>query len=428
MKKKIMPGKIIALGFLSIIAVGTILFMLPVSYKSGKAVSFIDALFTATSAVCVTGLSTFDPGSVFSGFGQTVLAVLIQLGGLGITCISLGLLMLTGQKVFIRQRTLAKEALNYNSLDGILTLVKSVLFTTVIIESLGAILNFTVFIQEYPLQKAIGLSLFHSVSSFNNAGFDVFGNGNSLVSYGTNTLFLLITSFLIISGGLGFIVIKEILVKHKFRKFSLHTKIVLSVTFLLLSVGTLILMLTDKFSLLEAFFMSTSTRTAGFTSVNMNDLSNGGLLTCIFLMFIGASPTSTGGGIKTTTFFVIITALYSYSTNKSPTAFKRKLPRDILYKSFIIFTLALLVVICSSLMLCILHPEINLRDIVFEVVSAFATVGLSTGITSSLSTFGKLVIIVTMFIGRLGPLTIASLWIFKRKSDISYAEESVPLG
>ncbi len=428
MKKFLNPGRIIALGFLFIILIGTLLFLLPVSHKEGVRIGFVDAFFTATSAVCVTGLSTFDPGSTLSVFGQTVLGILIQLGGLGFACISIGIIMLTGQKILLKQRTLVKEALNYGSYGGLLSVVKSVLYTTLIIEGIGAVANFFVFSKCYPLPKAIGVSIFHSVSSFNNAGFDIFGNGNNLIGFNGNIALTFITALLIILGGIGFVVIKEVLTKRSFKKFTLHTKVVLTITLILLVGGTIVFKLTENYSWLDSFFMSTSTRTAGFSTVNLSNISNGGFVVYLLLMFIGASPSSTGGGIKTTTFFVVLTALYSYSSSKKPTVFKKTLARDVLYKAFIILSLGLTVVFTTTFLLCIAEPQLSLKDLLYEAVSAFATVGLSTGITPTLSSFGKIVIISTMFIGRIGPLTIASLWFFKKSPSISYAEDTLTLG
>lgn len=428
MKKIMSPGRIIALGFLTIIIAGALLFMLPISQKAPGTISFTDALFTSTSAVCVTGLSVFDPGSTLTAFGQTVLGILIQLGGLGFVSISMGIVMLTGQKIFFKQRTLVKEALNYGSMGGIVTLVKSILTTTLLFELAGTVIFFFVFIKEYPFLKALGLSLFHSVSSFNNAGFDILGRGNSLISMGDNAFFIATTSLMIIFGGIGFLVIKEITFKRRFKKFTLHTKIVLSMTLFLLLAGTVLFKLTDGYSWLEAFFMSVSTRTAGFTTVKLDNISNAGMIVYSVLMFIGASPTSTGGGIKTTTMFVVFVALYSYFSANNPSVFKRTLSKDSLYKSFIILALGIVIVITSLFAVCAFNPQLEFKDIFFEVVSAFGTAGLSTGITSLLSTAGKYAIIITMFIGRLGPLTIVSLWAFKKRSDVSYAIESVTLG
>lgn len=428
MKKLMNPGRIIAFGFFSIILIGALLFLLPISQKIPGSVSFIDALFTSTSAVCVTGLSTFDAGSVLSPFGQTVLILLIQLGGLGFVSISIGIVMMTGHKVFLKQQTLVKEALNYGSLGGIFTLLKSVLFTTFIIEGVGALTLFPIFLKDYQPLKALGLSIFHSISSFNNAGFDVFGKGNSLVSFKNNFPFLLITSLLIILGGIGFLVIKEVTFKHNFKKFSLHTKVVLTVTLSLLLGGTLLFRFFEGYNWLNAFFMSVSTRTAGFSTVDLSNISNPGLIFYSILMFIGASPTSTGGGIKTTTFLVVFIALYSYISENKTSVFKRTLPKELLHKAFVIFSMGIATIISSLTLLCITNPSIPLNDLIFEAFSAFATVGLSTGVTPLLSVAGKLVVIVTMFIGRVGPLTIVSLWILKKTSGVSYVEESLTLG
>lgn len=428
MKKLMSPGRIIAFGFLSIILIGTLLFLLPISQESPGSISFTDALFTATSAVCVTGLSTFDAGSILTPFGEAVLAILIQLGGLGFACLSIGIVMLTGQKIFFSQRNLVKEALNYGSMDGIVTLVKSVLFITVTFEGIGTLLYFLVFIRDYDFLTSLRYGLFHAVSAFNNAGFDILGFGNSLVSYSDNIAINLITCFLVISGGIGYLVIKEVIFRFKNRRFTLHTKVVLSMTAVLLLLGTVLFKITEDYSWLESFFMSTSTRTAGFTTVDLSNISNAGLVIYAVWMFIGASPTSTGGGIKTTTFLVIITALYSHISSGKPTLFKRTISKDLLYKAFIILTMGLTVVIISLMLMCAACPEIEFNDLLLEVVSAFGTVGLSTGITPTLPSVAKYILIVTMFIGRLGPLTIASLWIFKKPSSISYAEETLTLG
>ena len=428
MKKRMNPGRIIALGFFTIILIGTFLFMLPISTENGVQLDFSDAVFTATSAVCVTGLSVFDPGTTLSVFGKIVLGVLIQLGGLGFACISVGIVMLTGQKVFMRQRSLVKESLNYNSHGGILSIVKFVIATTAIIEFMGIVLNLLFLIKKYDFIKALGISVFHTVSSFNNAGFDIFGNGNSVALYKGNLFFIIVTSLLIILGGIGYFVIKEVISKLRIKKYTLHTKVVLCTTVLLLVAGTVLLKFLGNYSWLDAFFMSTSTRTAGFSTVDLQNIPNAAYAIYILLMFIGASPNSTGGGIKTTTFFVVIAALYSYSSSKRPTVFKKTLAKDILYKSFIIFTMGIAVVASTTFLLCIFEPSMNYKDLLYEAVSAFATVGLSTGITPELSGIGKYIIVITMFIGRIGPLTVASIWFFKKQPSVSYAEDTLTLG
>jgi len=428
MKKYMTPARVIALGFLAAILFGALLLYLPISQKNQNGITFTDALFTSTSAVCVTGLSTFDAGSTLTVFGQVVLMLLIQFGGLGFASISVGLAVITGQKLFTKQRTLLKEAMNYNSLGGIISLLKSVFITTFIIEGIGALLSFCVFIKDYSFVKAVWLGIFHSVSAFNNAGFDVLGFGNSLVSYSDNIPLNLITTSLIILGGIGFLVIKEILFKKRNKRFSLHTKVVLTVTFFLLISGTVLFKLSESYTWLEAFFMSTSTRTAGFTTVDLSKLSNAGAIIMVFFMFIGASPTSTGGGIKTTTFLIILMALYSHIASKKCSLFKRTISKELLHKAFIVMTLSLGVVLLSLFSLSLAEPSIPIKDLMLETVSATGTVGLSTGITPALSALGKYIIIITMYIGRLGPLTVLSLWTYKKQSSVSYAEESLTLG
>jgi len=323
---------------------------------------------------------------------------------------------------------MVKEALNLNSMKGIVKLVKAVLLMTLCFEGVGAILSFIVFSKDYPLTRAIGISVFHSVAAFNNSGFDILGGLRNLIPYQDNILLNLTTCGLIIFGGLGFLVIKEILHKHSFKKFSLHTKVVLTMTVILLVIGTILLKWTEDITWLGAFFHSVSARTAGFSTYPMASFSNAGLFLLVILMFIGASPGSTGGGIKTTTAFTLIKSAYSMSTNRHCMAFKRRMPNEIISKAFIITFLSVVLVCVDTLLLCILEPQYSFMQLLFEEVSAFGTVGLSTGITPDLSVASKIIIILTMFTGRLGPLTIASIWIYKSSSSISYSEENLTIG
>lgn len=427
-RKKWSPGRIISLGFALVILVGAVLLFLPAAHKEGVDVSAIDALFTSTSAVCVTGLIAVDAGDTFNTFGIVVLGLLIQIGGLGITSIGVGFIMLSGKKIGMRQRTLVKTALNYHSLKGILGFVKAVLFTTLAFEFAGMLLSFVVFSKDYPFWEAIGISAFHSVAAFNNSGFDILGGFQNLTAYNDNVLLNLTTCFLIIFGGLGFFVICEIVQRRSFRKFSLHAKMVLTMTGILLAAGTLLLKATENISWLGAFFNSTSARTAGFSTFPLGEFSTAGLFVLIILMFIGASPGSTGGGIKTTTFFVLLSAAFAASTNKHSTVFKKQIPHTILFQAFIITFLAVCVVCTSVFFMSIAEPDVPFLHLLFETVSAFGTVGLSTGITPDLCVWSKIILIITMFIGRLGPLTIASLWIWKKETSYSYPEEAVTIG
>lgn len=425
---KIKPGRIIVLGFLLVILLGTMLLMLPISINDGASVSLIDALFTSTSAVCVTGLIAVDTADTFTVFGRTVVAMLIQIGGLGVTSVGVGFILLMRKKVGIKERTLIKESMNLDSLKGLVKLVKSVLLLTLIFEIIGVILSYIVFSKDYSPLDALGISMFHSIAAFNNSGFDILGNLQNLIPYQSNILLNLTTCGLIIFGGLGFLVIKEIIEKRSFKKFSLHTKVVLITTGILLVVGTVVLKFTEDITWLGAFFFSTSARTAGFSTYPLSNFTNAGLFILTILMFIGASPGSTGGGIKTTTIFTLYKSIYSTSTNRHCVAFKRRIPSNVILKAFNITLLALFVVCMGTFILSILEPTYTFMQLLFEVTSAFGTVGLSTGITPNLSDLSKVIISLIMFIGRLGPMTIATIWYFKEPSNAYYSEEAVIIG
>ena len=426
--KNISPGRLIVLGFFLVIMIGTCLLMSPISRNDGVYVSFIDALFTSTSAVCVTGLIAIDTADTFNLFGKTVVALLIQIGGLGVTSIGVGLIILIGKNVGIKQRMLVKEALNLTSMKGIVKLIKAVLFMTISFELIGAVLSYIVFSKDYKPLDALGISIFHSIAAFNNSGFDILGNFKNLTDYTDNVLLNLVTCGLIIFGGLGFLTIKEVIEKHSFKKLSLNSKLVITMTCILLASGTILLKLTENISWLTAFLYSTSARTAGFSTAPLSQFTNAGLFTIIILMFIGASPGSTGGGIKTTTFFVILKNLYSVATNKHCELFKREVSKSSITKSFIIVELALLLIIIDTFIICIIQPQYSFIQILFEVTSAFGTVGLSTGITPNLTDFSKFALTITMFIGRLGPLTMATIWTFRPTSNVHYLEEDVTIG
>ena len=428
MLKKIGPYGLITIGFLLSILIGGTLLYLPISQKSGADVSLVDAFFITISAICVTGLSTIDVANSFNLFGYTIIALLIQIGGLGIVCAGLSIILLAGQKIGIKERILIKDSLNLNSLKGIVKLVKSIFRITFIIEFIGALFSFCSFIKYYKFKDAIVISIFHSISAFNNAGFDLIGNFRNLVPFENDILLNLTTSGLIILGGLGFIVINEIIEKKDFKKISLHTKIVIKMSIALLIIGTLVIYASSDISLLASFFTSVSSRTAGFNTVPIDSFNKVALLFIMILMFIGASPSSTGGGIKTSTFYSLIKGTYSICSNKRCHSFKREISHETILKSFIVLFVGMIVVTSCLLCLCIFEPNIDLLDLLFESISAFATVGLSTGITPELSTISKIVIMITMFIGRVGGLTLLSLWTKKGKKYVSYPTEDILIG
>ena len=418
------------MGFLCVILLGTLLLKLPISSETGESIPLVDCLFTSTSAVCVTGLASVDPGTTLSSFGEVVLALLIQIGGLGITSIGVIFIIATGGSMGIGKQRLLKESLNLSSGKGLMDVLKAVGFVTVSFELIGAVLSFITFSGDYPTGRAVGLSVFHSIAAFNNAGFDILGGFKNLLDYHADAWLCIVTSGLIIFGGLGFFVISELLAGRSPRRWSLQTKVVLSVTAALIVFGTLFLKWTEcgNITWLEAYFQSVSARTAGFSSMAIGEMTQAGLLVLIVLMFIGASPGSTGGGIKTTTFFVLMRKMLSTVFNSHCTAFKRVIPENIVTKAFSVFTLAVGVVLASTFAVCMLEPDFTFEQILFEVVSGFATTGLSTGITPELSAASKVILSATMFVGRLGPLTIATIWLGRERSEASYSEEEVTIG
>ena len=427
--KKQPPVRLIALGFALTILLGSGLLMLPCCVREGVTLSYIDALYTSTSAVCVTGLISVDPYDTFTAVGQTVLAVLIQIGGLGVTSIGAGVILLVGRKMDLKSRTLVREAMNLDSGRGVAHFIRDVFVTTLLIEAVGALLSFTVFVRDYPLPRAIGISLFHSVAAFNNSGFDILGGGTSLIPYQDDVTLNLITAALVILGGIGFLVIRELLTtRFRWKRFSMHTKVVLSVSGVLLAVGTLLLYLTEEITPLGAFFASMTARTAGFSTFSFGEFSSAGLLVMMVLMVIGASPGSTGGGIKTTTLFVLLKGIGASATNKSERAFHYAIPHEAFRKAAVILMIALGLILCSTFLLCVLEPEIDFMDLLFEMSSAFGTVGLSTGITAGLSVPSKLISILMMYVGRLGPLTVASLWYFTRGERVRFPEGNLAIG
>ena len=426
--KKQSPARLITLGFACVILLGTILLKLPLSVRDGAEVSWINALFTSTSAVCVTGLIAIDTAEHFTVFGRTVVALLIQIGGLGVTSVGVGIILAAGKRVGFKERLLVKEAMNVSGFKGMVMLVKAVLFMTLCFEGVGAVLSFLVFSQKYSPLDALGISVFHSVAAFNNSGFDILGGLTNLIPYQDNVFLNLTTCGLIIFGGLGFLVILDVLRNRSYKKLCLHSKVVILTSAVLIIAGTLLLKCTENITWLGAFFQSVSARTAGFSTFPIGNFTAAGLFVLTILMFIGASPGSTGGGIKTSTMFVLLNIIKSTATNQHCSAFRRKIPDRVVFKAFIITMLSLIVVCISTLVMCVLEPEYSFIQLLFECTSAFGTVGLSTGITPDLGPAGQLVIILTMFIGRLGALTIITMWSFKQPASAVFTEENITIG
>lgn len=427
--KKQSTARIVAFGFALAILIGSVLLILPCSVKDGIDLEYIDALYTSTSAVCVTGLIVVDVGDTFTPLGQFFVGMLIQIGGLGVTAVGAGVMLAIGRKVNFKGRSLIRETMNLNTGRGLVRFVHSIFITTVVFELFGAVLSFTVFIQDHDPARAAGISLFHSVAAFNNSGFDILGNFQGLTAYKDNVMLNIVTCILIFFGGIGFLVIREILEKRfRWRRFSMHTKAVISVSLLLITAGMILLKITEDITWLGAFFHSVSARTAGFSTYQLGEFTNAGLFLIMMLMFIGASPGSTGGGIKTSTVFVLMLGIKASATNKMEEAFRYSVPRDAFHKAATITLIALGVVFAGTYVMVMMEPGIDFIDAFFEITSAFGTVGLSTGITPELGAGSKLLSIIIMYIGRLGPLTIATLWYFTKGERTSYPEGNISIG
>lgn len=438
-KRKKTPYLYISLSFIGVILIGTLLFWLPWSTVEGaENMSLIDAYFMSSSAVCVTGLTVIpNVGLTLSIYGKVVLALLIEVGGISILTIGVFLLILIGKKVGMSSRFLMKEALNQNSVRGIVKFVKKIVIMSFSFQIIGLIVNMFVFLPEYHnFWEALGISAFHSLSSFNNAGFDIFGGTNSMVPYASNILLNINTMFLIVIGGLGFIVIFDIFKKNNRKKLSLHSKIVLLMTVILIVVGSLGIKLSmgNSITWLQAIFTSVTTRTAGFNTFDMSNLSTPAYMQVLILMFIGASPCSTGGGIKTTTMFLVIITIISITRGKQINVFKRRIAAESAYRAFSLIIISLVWICFACLVVSWVDPEFTFQQTLFETVSAFGTVGLSQGVASSgtLSIASKIILALTMLFGRLGPLTVLSMWnknwLKNSNENIRYLEEKLIIG
>lgn len=424
------PAKVLVLGFASVILIGAILLWLPISLMPGVKLTFIQALFEATSAVCVTGLTVIVPGTTFNLFGRIVMAVLIQIGGMGIVLLTLGFLLVAGSRIGFKTRSLFVQAQNLAGYGGLIQIAKYIFLITFGIEAIGALLLWLVLMKYFDPLQALGHAAFLSVSAFNNAGFDVFTGGDSLIPYANDFGLIMVISALIIIGGFGFIAMMDLIRNHfRWSKLLLTTKVASFMTILLLALGTILFKLLTEQTWLEAWFQSVITRTAGFASYPLSDFSSGALLVFIVLMFIGASPNSTGGGIKTTTAFAIsLKAFSSSAAHDEDSVFYRRLPEICFTKASTVLYFGLSTVLVGTILVCAFDPQFALGDVLVEVTSAFATVGSSVGITPSLSPASELVIILTMFIGRVGTVTIVNLLVTGQEPKAHYSEESILIG
>lgn len=445
MKKgiKLTPYTQILLSFALIILIGSILLSLPISSETGESLNFLDAVFTATSAVCVTGLVVNDVSTTYTFFGKFVILVLIQLGGLGILTFSSMMILLISNKMGYYTKKIVSEDINYNIVTEIPQYLKKVSMVVFGIEFIGALLLFIQYITQYSLKKALAFSIFHSISAFCNAGFSLYSN--NLEGYVNNPLVNFVISSLIILGGLGFAAIVDIynVKKGIRRKVSISTKLSLIITISLIFLGTVLIFLLEYNNadsmgnlsfgskLMAAYFQSVSIRTAGFNTIALSNLKVPTIMLFVFLMYVGASSGSTGGGIKTTTFGILFLGVYAAITGREDIEFgRRKISWSLFNKATAILIMSIMYIMIALFLMTIFENNIDYLKLLFELVSAFGTVGLSTGITANLKEATKIILILTMFIGRIGPLTILFA-ISKKKiktGKYKYPEETVLIG
>ncbi|MGB4502899.1 MAG: TrkH family potassium uptake protein [Dethiobacteria bacterium] len=436
------PERFLAGGFIAVILAGSLLLSLPFAY-SGRGHAYVDALFTATSAVCVTGLAVVDTGSFYTLFGQTVVMLLIFIGSLGFMTIATLLHVYLGRRITLRDRLIMREALNLRSMADLGPLVRAVVRMALLFILCGTVLMGLRFIPQMGPARGLFTALFHAVSAFGNAGLDLFGNFESLTRFPTDYLVNGTIAVLFICGGLGFTVVLEVWQRFSRRsRFSLHAKLVLIITALLLAVATLLILaleydnpqtmepLSFGEKLFTAFFTAATPRTAGFSVFNPGFHRMPTLIILLALMFIGASPGSTGGGVKTTTFGVVVLALLSMVRGQQELIlFERRIARSDIFKAAAVIGGAIALIFTATFLLSLFEKN-DFLSLLFETVSAFGTVGLSTGITPALQWPSKLVLIITMFAGRIGPLTMLIALARRQpgKEGLHYPEESVLIG
>ena len=439
-KAKLNGVQILSLGFIIVIVIGTILLSLPVSSATGESTNILDAAFTSTSAVCVTGLITLNTSTHWSFFGKLIIMMLIEIGGLGFMSFATFFAILLKKKITLRERLVMQEAMNTFNIQGLVKMVRYVFGFTFGVQFFGTLLLSTHFVPQYGLSKGLFYSLFHSISAFCNAGFDLFGT--SLTTYYNNSVVILIISAIIIIGGLGFTVWIELYDYKGLKKLSIHSKLVLLVTVVLILGGTILMFIFEfrnpetiggmgfKDKALNSFFASVTTRTAGFNSISIDGMSTAGKFLTIILMFIGGSPGSTAGGLKTATFGIIILTVISVIKGREDTeVFGRRFSKHLVYKSFTLCFIGMALVITSTMVLSYTEAGTSFMDLLYEATSAFGTVGLTTGLTPNLSPVGKVLIIFMMYFGRVGPLTVALAMTKKRNNNgFKYPEAKILIG
>ncbi len=419
---KIKPQQKIIIAYILLILFGSTLLILP--FSTNREVSYLNMLFTSVSAVTITGLDPVGITETLTIFGKIVTAMLIQLGGLSIITIQVFLLTLIGTKVSYKDRDLSKENIGVNHRDGIVKTIKRIVTISMIVELIGIILLFPFFmIKGYSFDKALGHSVFHTISAYNNAGFSILGS-NSLMVYSENIYFNIVTIILIILGGIGTLVIYDVTKNKRWKKINFHSKLVLIMTSILfLSSGILFFVLEKNSSIINSLFHAATIRTAGFHTYNYLNAKTVTLFIMIIFMFIGGAPASTSGGIKVTTIFTLYKATKAKISNKTPTYKKRKIPNNYINKAYLILILSLVITILSTLIILIVEDK-DFMAIMFEVFSAFSNTGLSLGLTNDLTAISKIVLIIVMLVGRVGIITFIGALIFdgKKYENIEYID------
>lgn len=434
------PPAVLTFGFLFTILIGSFLLFLPFSSKNLNFTNYLDCLFVATSSICVTGLSTINITYEFNYLGKFIIMMLIQIGGLGFMTMATMVALILREKITLKSRLVIKEQMGVTRLTGMVRLIKYVIFSTFFIEFIGAVCLSFIFVPKYGI-RGIFYSIFHSISAFCNAGFDILGS-NSLASFSKNTYFLTVISLLIVAGGIGFNVYIDIVkLKFNFRKYSIHSKIVLVMTFSLLIIGTALFFILEnnnentigKYSFIDklfnSFFQSVTTRTAGFYSIDQTKFNESSSIITMLLMFIGGSPASCAGGLKTTTIFILVVTTISFIKNNDDIeAFRRRISFSSVNRAIGLLVISLTLVFVTTFILSLIE-NVRYLDLLFETVSAFATVGLTRNLTPFLGSVSKSILILLMFIGRVGPLTIIFSFYNKvNKKKFRYAKENVIVG
>ena len=438
---RLKPTQVIILSFVVMILLGTVLLMLPVSTTNNHGLAWIDALFVSTSASCVVGLTVVDLHNDLTIFGTVVMLILIQIGGLGIMTLGTLVVHRLGYRFRLKESLTLKESLNQSGQAGLFDLISRIIKYTFVIEGVFAVVLTIHFIPEFGV-NAVGYGIFHSVSAFCNAGFDLFGNYDSLCKRNDDYFLMACLGLLIILGGIGFTVISDFINRRRWKKFSLHTKIVVVINIALIVVGTLLIFAVEYYNpdtvgnlsipaqLANACFTSVSCRTAGMNTFDLAQAEQITKLVMIILMFIGASPLSTGGGIKSTTFYVILLSMWSVFRGKQELeVFGRRIPRELRDQAFAIFTMGTIWVVTAGIILSAIDEEVHdLENVLFETVSGFGTVGMGIGITSEWDVYGKLVLVLTMLVGRVGIMTFMLSLITQKNSAIKYPPENIMVG